>query len=95
MNAIMTVLNCGNYTVHEPLSGNVRNYFLSVESELWDYGPSGLNMYDGGSLTESGRFVFVFRLFLFLAIYPGFPHEETMNFKTLFKHPSGASVPLF
>ena len=55
MNALLSVRDCRNYTVHDPLSGNVRNYFLSAEKEIWDYAPSGLNMYDGGSLIEPGK----------------------------------------
>ena len=61
MNAVLTVMDCRNYTMHEALSGNVRNYFLSAETELWDYAPSGLNLYDGGSLIESGKLVFTLK----------------------------------
>ena len=55
MNALLSVKDCRNYTVHDPLSGNVRSYFLSAETEMWNYAPSGINVYDGGSLTEPGK----------------------------------------
>ena len=59
MNAILSVDDCKNYTAHDALSGTVRNYFLSAETEIWDYAPSGLNMYDGGSLTDPSKCVLV------------------------------------
>ena len=56
MNAFLEVQDCGKYT-DEYLSGNIRHYYLSAQTETWDYGPSGLNGYDGLSLTDSTRYV--------------------------------------
>ena len=37
------------------LSGNMREYFITAEEVEWDYGPSQMNLFDGGSLNASGR----------------------------------------
>ncbi|KAK7109489.1 hypothetical protein V1264_013522 [Littorina saxatilis] len=33
---------------------SVRRYYLGIEDYIWDYGPSGQNLYNGGSLNQSG-----------------------------------------
>lgn len=45
----------GAKTDNEHLSGNIRKFYLSAETEVWDYAPSGENMFDGGSLTGEGK----------------------------------------
>ena len=57
MRAFLTVKECGDLRVSEHMSGNVRTVFLAAETEVWDYAPSGLNLYDGGPLIEAGKYV--------------------------------------
>ena len=57
MRAFLTVKECGDSRVSEHMSGTVRTVFLAAETEVWDYAPSGLNLYDGGSLIEAGKYV--------------------------------------
>ena len=57
MRAFLTVKECGYLRVSEHLSGTVRKVFLAAETEVWDYASSGLNLYDGGSLIEAGKYV--------------------------------------
>lgn len=56
MKIFLTIEKCyGRGDIQEPLSGKVRQYFMSAETETWDYAPYGTNRYDGSSLTEPGR----------------------------------------
>ena len=50
----------GAKTDNEHLSGNIRQYYLSAETEVWDYAPSRENMFDGGLLTGEGKYVLDF-----------------------------------
>jgi len=39
---------------HMSTGGKVRQYYIAAEEVEWDYGPSGMNKYDGGALTAPG-----------------------------------------
>ncbi|KAL4239418.1 hephaestin-like 1 [Mactra antiquata] len=54
MKMLFSVKKCYGSNDIEPLSGKVRNYYMSAENEEWDYAPYGTNKYDGTSLTEPG-----------------------------------------
>eukprot|EP00794_Sanderia_malayensis_P014202 gene14202-15684_t len=41
-------------------NGIVREYFIAAEEVEWDYGPSGMNYFDGGKLNASGSSSAVF-----------------------------------
>ena len=45
---------------HPATGGQVRQYYITAEEVEWDYGPSGMNKYDGGALNVSGRFVLIY-----------------------------------
>ena len=54
MTALFNVNPCSGNTVPEvkPVQGKTREYFLAAEEGLWDYAPSGLDNFNGGSLTS-------------------------------------------
>ena len=49
---------CGNKTDQQQLGGKVRRYFIAAEETVWNYGPTGYNVYDGESLNKTDRSVF-------------------------------------
>ncbi|XP_048258570.1 hephaestin-like protein [Haliotis rufescens] len=53
MNAYFVVENCGARESPK-LQGTIRNYYLAIEEEEWNYGPSGLDRFNGGKLIEPG-----------------------------------------
>ena len=57
MLAYYNVINCpGKSTPKtETLTGKIRKYYIAAEEELWDYAPSGMDKFNGGSLTMEGR----------------------------------------
>lgn len=55
MNAYFVVENCGPRKSPK-LQGTMRNYYLAIEEEEWDYGPSGMDRFNGGKLIEPGRY---------------------------------------
>ena len=57
MNAYLNVESCGSAPIVEQLGGITRTYYLKAEQTAWNYGPSGQNLFDGGSLTDPGRYV--------------------------------------
>ena len=54
---------CSSSGSHPAAGGQVRRYFITAEEVEWDYGPSGMNKYDGGALNMSGRYVVPFSNF--------------------------------
>ena len=55
MNAYLSVTTCAGTVPAETLTGITRTYYLMAEpTGLWDYGPSGLNLHDGGNLDDPG-----------------------------------------
>ena len=55
MHAYMEVLStCGTVSPPEVLDGVERLYYLRAEVNLWNYAPSGQNLYSGGSLIDVG-----------------------------------------
>ena len=42
---------------HLPAGRQIRQYYITAEEVEWNYGPSGMNKYDGGSLTAPSRHV--------------------------------------
>ena len=59
MSAFLNISSCGERTKLGAGNGkrNSRWYYLAVEEEEWDYGPSGLNKLTGTPLNQSGRYV--------------------------------------
>ena len=57
MYALFNVTQCNNKTFRAPVAtgGITRTYYIAAEEAIWDYGPSGMNNFKGGSLTASGR----------------------------------------
>lgn len=47
----------GGGTSQPPSGGKLRHYFIAAKEVEWNYGPSGMNKYDGGALDASDRFV--------------------------------------
>ncbi len=37
------------------LDGKLRRYYIAAEEVEWDYGPTGMNKFDGGRLNETDR----------------------------------------
>ncbi|XP_078613011.1 hephaestin-like protein [Branchiostoma floridae x Branchiostoma japonicum] len=54
MQALYNVSGCGNVMPEEPLEGTVRHYYIAAEMMTWDYAPSGINHFEGGSLLKDG-----------------------------------------
>ena len=59
MNALLTVTDCMNETtpIDKHLSNNTKQYFLKVMDVDWNYAPSSMNKFHGGSLTAAGTYV--------------------------------------
>lgn len=55
MQAFFDVTTCGKTQPKETLNGITRKYYIAAEEVEWDYAPSGLNKYDGGTLLDIGR----------------------------------------
>ncbi|XP_041369920.1 hephaestin-like protein [Gigantopelta aegis] len=55
MSAFLNISDCGKTTKVRTGSGNSRWYYLAVEEEDWDYGPSGMNKPTGSLLNQTGR----------------------------------------
>ncbi|KAK7926166.1 hypothetical protein WMY93_008476 [Mugilogobius chulae] len=55
MQGFYEVRSCGSDISPTPKPGVVRTYYLAAEQLLWDYGPSGRDLINSVSLTESGR----------------------------------------
>ncbi|KAL9983729.1 hypothetical protein ACROYT_G005948 [Oculina patagonica] len=52
MSALFDVTDCGNGAALPSVSGEkTRIYYIAADEVIWDYGPSGDNNIDGGSLT--------------------------------------------
>ena len=41
----------------QALGGKTREYFIAAEEKLWDYAPSGMDNFNGGSLTDENGYV--------------------------------------
>ena len=55
MFAFYNAKQCSSKPVTPTVTGTTREYFLTAEEVEWDYGPSGMNRYDGGALNKAGR----------------------------------------
>ena len=53
MTAYLNVKDCNNTLNDSPTNRNVK-YYIAAEPVTWNYAPSGLNKYEGGSLTAPG-----------------------------------------
>ena len=54
MSALLNVNDCGLYE-DKYLTGKKRYYYMDAATEDWNYGPTGNNLFHGGSLTAAGR----------------------------------------
>lgn len=55
MQAFYEVKSCGSEAKATVLTGVVRNYFVAAEKVLWDYAPSGKDLINNISLTDTDR----------------------------------------
>ncbi|KAK3576332.1 hypothetical protein CHS0354_039739 [Potamilus streckersoni] len=53
MTAFLTV-EPGLFRPSVPFSGTIRTYYIAAEEVEWNYGPGGLNLFDGGNLNATG-----------------------------------------
>nr|XP_015196687.1 PREDICTED: hephaestin-like protein 1 [Lepisosteus oculatus] len=54
MQAFYEVSSCGQGSSKSPPSGKTRKYYIAAEEQLWNYAPSGYNVFDGVALNASG-----------------------------------------
>ncbi|CAH1245135.1 HEPHL1 [Branchiostoma lanceolatum] len=60
MQSLYNVAGCGATVPEEHLDGTVRHYYIAAEMATWDYAPSGINHFEGGSLLKDGSDSIVF-----------------------------------
>lgn len=71
MSAFFNVQKCSGQseTTAPPLEGKTRQYFIAAEETLWNYAPSGLDQFNGGTLTSEDRYALSFNsLGLFILV---------------------------
>ena len=60
MSAVFNVTKCGSKKsapTMQALGGKTREYFIAAEEKLWDYAPSRMDNFNGGSLTDENGYV--------------------------------------
>ena len=57
MQALYHVNNCGWKVSAEPVGGGKqREYFIAAQEVIWNYGPGGINKFNGQPLDKPGRY---------------------------------------